>query len=148
MIFGADKQNKNLRSASTVKPNSNLKTRTANHYSAAISSSKTSGSSGSIVHQSRKNLNNNQPDPVRGSFEGLQNGKSAYVQLNNSGYDNSKFHTARYSMKNPNIPNVKGASFGFTNMQKKGIIDNYSGTTMRGTSSDRMKNSLNINRMF
>lgn len=147
MIFGADRQNQNLRSASRIKPSPTQKTVTANHYSAAISTSKSKLGQRTIQHQSRQNIGN-QSDPVRGSFEGLQNGKSSYVQMNNTGYDNAKFQNARYKVKTNNIPTVKGASFIFTNGAKKSIINNYSGTTARGTSSDRMKNNLNINRMI
>jgi len=154
MIFGADNQNKNLRIASRIKANPTAKTRTANHYSAAVSTSKTKSNSQSIdgqrttVHQSRKNLNDGRPDPVRGSLEGLDNSKSAYLQASNAGYDNRALQAARYSSKEKNIQTQMGASFLFTNKQKSGIINNYTNLTLNNSSSDRMNKGLNINRYF
>jgi translation elongation factor P/translation initiation factor 5A len=154
MIFGADNQNKNLRIASTIKTSPTAKTRTANHYSASISSSKTSGNSSfnrnqqTTVHQSRRSLNDGKPDPVRGSFEGLDNGKSTYIQMDNRGYDSRSLKTARYSDKNKVLNEQKGASFLFTNKQKEGIINNYTNITMAGSSSDRLNKNIRINRML
>lgn len=154
MIFGADNQNKNLRIASNIKSNPTAKTRTANHYSAAISTSKTSEFSSSArtqrttVHQSRNKLNDGKPDPVRGSMEGLDNGKSTYLQMDNRGYDSKQLQTARYKSKDKTFENYKGASFLFTNKQNQGIINNYTNTTMAGSSSDRLSKSLRINGMF
>lgn len=154
MIFGADSQNKNLRIAANIKVNPTAKTRTANHYSAAISHSKTKNFSQSVntqrtvQHQSRQGLNDGKPDPIRGSLEGLDNGKSTYVQMNNRGYDAQALQTARYSLKEKNLPTQMGASFLFTNKQKQGIISNYTNITQAGTSSSRLQKQLNINRMI
>lgn len=154
MIFGADNQNKNLRIASNIKSNPTAKTRTANHYSAAISTSKTTAQSSSartqqtVAHQSRQNLNDGKSDPVRGSMEGLDNGKSTYVQMSNRGYDSKSIQTARYSDKQKSMPEQSGASFLFTNKQKQGIINNYSGITSSGSSSNLMNKNLSMNRYF
>lgn len=154
MIFGAQNQNKNLRSSSSIKVKGTVKTRTANHYSAAISTAKTSENSQSAksqrttVHQSRSNLNDGNPDPVRGSLEGLDNSKSTYLQMDNRGYDSKSLQTARYQNRGNSLPDIKAATLSFTNMQKKSIITNYTNITMAGTSSDRMNKSLNINRLF
>jgi len=154
MIFGADNQNKNLRAASAIKVGSTAKTRTANSYSASISSSKTVGNSTSsrtqrtTVHQSRSKINDGQPDPVRGSMEGLDTGKSAHIQMDNRGYDAKSLQTARYKDKNKTLKPVMGSSLSFTNLQNKSIMNNYSGITMSGSSSDRMSKNLKLNRMF
>lgn len=154
MILGADNQNKNLRIASNIKSNPNTKTRTANHYSASISTSKTSEFSSSArtqrttAHQSRSKLNDGNPDPIRGSMEGLDTGKSAHVQMDNRGYDATQLQTARYKSKDKNFSTQKGASFLFTNKQNQGIINNYTNETMTGSSSNRLNQSLNINGMF
>lgn len=154
MILGADNQNKNLRIASRIKSNPTAKTRTANHYSAAVSTRKTTENSQeartqrTTVHQSRTNINDGKPDPIRGSMEGLDNGKSAYIQLNNRGYDNSQLHNKRYNNIPKNINPQKGASFIFTNQQNKGIISNYTNSSMSGSSSQIMSNSLSMNRYF
>lgn len=154
MIFGADNQNKNLRAASTIKANPTGKTKTANHYSASISSSKTSDNSKSArtqqttVHSSRSKINDGQPDPIRGSMEGLDTGKSTHIQMNNRGYDAKSLQTARYRDKNKTLKSVMGTSLSFTNLQNKSIMNNYSGITMSGSSSDRMSKNLRLNRMF
>jgi len=154
MILGADNQNKNLRIASTIKSNPTAKTRTANHYSAAVSTSKTVENSSSTktqrstVHQSRSNINDGKPDPIRGSMEGLDNSKSAYIQQNNRGYDSKQLQTSRYSNTNKSMNPQKGASFIFTNQQNKSIISNYTKSTTAGSSSQRMNNGLNMNRYF
>ena len=154
MILGADNQNKNLRIASRIKANPTAKTRTANHYSAAISTSKTKDFSQSIdsqrttSHQSRQSINDGIPDPIRGSLEGLKNSKSAYLQASNAGYDNRVLQSARYSSKEKSIQTQMGASFLFTNKQKNGIINNYTNLTTHNSSSDRMNRGLNINRYF
>lgn len=153
MILGADNQNKNLRIASNIKVDSTAKTKTANHYAAAVSSSKTGENSQSansqrtIVHQSRKNMNDGKPDPMRGSMEGLDKGKSAYLQFKNSGYESKSIQTSRNSNKTKNLQEVKGASFLFTNQSNQGIMNsNYSGMTSPGSSSDRLNKGLNLNR--
>jgi translation elongation factor P/translation initiation factor 5A len=154
MILGADKQNKNLRAASTIKVDSTAKTRTANHYSASVSSSKTTSNSTSartqqtINHQSRSKINDGTPDPIRGSMEGLDNGKSTHIQMDNRGYDAKSLQTARYKDKNKVLNPVQGSSLSFTNLQNKSIMNNYSGITMSGSSSDRMSKNLRLNRMF
>ena len=149
MILGADNQNKNLRAAAKIKSNPTEKARTGNHYSAAISSSKTGGGTKStVVHQSKAGLNDGSPDPMRGSFEGLDTGKSAHIQQNGRGYTNPSLQNARYASRDKSITPVRSSSLSFTNMGFKGIMDNYSGVTMSGTSSDRLGKNLRLNGMF
>jgi hypothetical protein len=149
MILGADNQNKNLRAAAKIKSNPTEKARTGNHYSAAISSSKTGGGTKSTVaHQSKTGLNDGSPDPMRGSFEGLDTGKSAYIQQNGRGYTNPSLQNARYASKDKAITPARSSSLSFTNMGFKGIMDNYSGVTMANSSSDRMGKMLKMNGMF
>jgi hypothetical protein len=154
MILGADNQNKNLRIASRIKSNPTAKTKTANHYSAAVSTSKTVENSSSAknqrttVHQSRSKINDGKPDPIRGSMEGLDNSKSAYIQQNNRGYDSKTLQTKRYANPSKNINPQKGASFIFTNQQNKSIISNYTKSSVTGSSSHIMNNNLNMNRYF
>jgi len=148
MIFGAGNQNKSLRIASGIKSNPTAKTRTANHYSAAVSTSKTNRNQRTTVHQSRSNINDGRPDPMRGSLEGLDTSKPAYIQQNNRGYDSKSLHAKRYSNMSKNINPQKGASFIFTNQQNNSIINNYTKSSMAGSSSQIMNNNLSINRYF
>lgn len=150
MIFGADRQNKNLRAAAKIKSNPTQKARTANHYSAAISTSSSGNSSGasSQMHQSRQAINDGTPDPMRGSFEGLDNGKSTHIQMSGRGYDAKGLQTARYASKNKMINPMMGNSLSFTNMGFKSIINNWSGVTASGSSSDIMSKITKMNGMF
>ena len=154
MILGADNQNKNLRAAANIKTSSTAKTKTANKYSAAISSSKsvqnpsTGKAQSTVEHESRQNINDGSPDPIRGSMEGLSNGKSTYIQPNGRGYDNKNLQFARYADKNKNLPTVKGATFLFTNNKNNSIMDNYTRSFNSNSSSDRMNKALNLNRYF
>jgi hypothetical protein len=150
MILGADNQNKNLRAAAKIKSNPTAKTKTANHYSAAISTSKSGGGSGgsNTVHQSRQKINDGQPDPMKGSYEGLDTGKSAHIQQNGVGYANPSLQTARYGNRNKNIEPASGSSLSFTNMGFKSIMENYSGVTAAGRSSSRLNERTRLNGMF
>jgi hypothetical protein len=85
---------------------------------------------------------------MKGSYEGLDTGKSAYIQPNGVGYANPSLQTARYGNRNKNIIPAKGSSLSFTNSGFKGIMDNYSNSTMSGSSSDRMSSMLKMNRFF
>ena len=154
MILGADNQNKNLRAAANIKTSSTPKTRTANKYSATISSSKsaenpsTGRAQATVEHESRQNINDGSPDPVRGSMEGLDNSKSTYIQPNNRGYDNNSLQSARYADRSKTMPTVKGASFLFTNNKNNSIMDNYTRSSMSGSSSDRINKAVKLNRYF
>lgn len=154
MIFGADSQNKNLRKAANIRVGSTVKARTANKYSAAISSSKGKDFSSfsrerkTVRHESRSSLNDGKPDPIRGSFEGLDNSKSTHIQMSGIGYDKKANQQARYRDKNKTMNPIKSNSLLFTNLSEKGIMRNYSGITASGTSSDRLSKNLSINRLF
>ena len=81
-------------------------------------------------------------------MEGLDNGKSTHIQMDNKGYDAKALQTARYADKSKALNSVMGSSLSFTNLQNKSIMNNYSGITMSGSSSDRMSKNLRLNRMF
>lgn len=148
MIFGAGNQNKSLRIASGLKSNPTTKTGAANYYSAAVSTSKTVSNQRATVNQSRLSPNSRRPDPMRGSLEGLDTSKPAYIQQNNRGYDSKSLHAKRYSNISKNINPQKGASFIFTNQQNNSIINNYTKSSMAGSSSQIMNNNLSMNRYF
>jgi hypothetical protein len=79
---------------------------------------------------------------------GLDNSKSTYIQMDNVGYARKSNQTARYSNNNKYINPLKANGLSFTNNGFKGIMDNYSNSTMSGSSSDRLNKSLSINRYF
>lgn len=153
MIFGADNQNKNLRLAADRKVDSTAKTRSSNQYAVKIASRNTAQNSGSQKHQqttrseSRSTINDGKADPIRGSFEGLDNSKSAYIQSNGVGYANKALQNARNTLKTSNIqPGTAINGLSFTNRQNQGIINNYSNYTSVNSSSDRLSNILKMNR--
>lgn len=145
MIFGADKQNKNLKDAASKRIDTSPRTQTSNKYAAKIASSKniSSGSdtSGAQSTQYTPKSNINQSDPLRGSWEGLDKGSSTYIQMNGTGYLNPSIQKARYNKKfASHSGNLRQDSFVKRNYRS--IIDNRSGKGMEGSSSEII-NSMN-----
>jgi hypothetical protein len=68
--------------------------------------------------------------------------------MDNRGYDAKSLQGARYRDKDKKLNPAMGSSLSFTNLQNKSIMNNYSGITMSGSSSDRMSKNLRLNRMF
>ena len=138
MIFGADKQNKNLKDAASKRIDTSPRTQTSNKYAAKIASSKniSSGSdvSGAQSTQYTAKGQINQSDPLRGSWEGLDKGSSTYIQMNGTGYLNPSIQKARYNKKfASHSGDLRQDSF--TKRNFRSIIDNRSGSTMEGSSS-------------
>lgn len=148
MILGADKQNKNLREAAAKTKDTSPRTETSNRYAARIASGKgnkrtvDSANAKDTAYQSRKNLKTS--DTIKWSKEGLMDNKSAYVQMNGSGYANKKIQLARYS-KNFETHKSPFMQKDFTNIKQSGIVDNYSGVTQEGSSSSRIKAMQKLN---
>ncbi len=145
MIFGADKQNKNLKDAASKRIDTSPRTQTSNKYAAKIASSKniSSGSdtSGAQSTQYTPKSNINQSDPLRGSWEGLDKGSSTHIQMNGTGYLNPSIQKARY---NKNFASHSGnlRQDSFVKRNYRSIIDNRSGKGMEGSSSEII-NSMN-----
>jgi hypothetical protein len=138
MIFGADKQNKNLKDAASKRIDTTPRTQTSNKYAAKIASSKNTSSgsdvSGTQSTQYTPKGQINQSDPLRGSWEGLDKGSSTYIQMNGTGYLNPSIQKARYNKKfASHSGDLRQDSF--TKRNFRSIIDNRSGSTMEGSSS-------------
>lgn len=150
MILGADKQNKNLREAAAKTKDTSHRTETSNKYAARIASSKDNkrtfdaANAKGAVHQSKKNLKTS--DTLKWSKEGLANDKSAYVQMNGSGYANKKMQLARYS-KSFETHKSPFMQSNFTNIKQSDIVDNYSGITQEGSSSSRINAMQKLNKI-
>ena len=120
MIFGADKQNKNLKDAAAKTKDTSARTQTSNAYAARIASDKGNKSAGNAanskntVYKSKKNLKTS--DTIKYSKEGLMDGKSTYLQMNNSGYMNQRLQQARYT-KNFESHKSPFMQRNFTNIQ-------------------------------
>jgi len=148
MILGADKQNKNLKEAAAKTKDTSPRVASSNKISARIASDKgnksalDAASSRGTVHQSKQNLKTS--DTLKFSKEGLMDGKSANIQMNGSGYMNKRLQLARYS-KNFESHQSPFMQRNFTNIKQSGIVDNYSGVTQEGTSSNRMSAMQKLN---
>lgn len=148
MIFGADKQNKNLKEAAAKTKDTSPRTKTSNAYAAKIASSKGNKSATNAayakdtVYESKSRLNTS--DTIKGSKEGLMDGKSAYIQMNNSGYMNQRLQQARY-VKNFESHASPFMKTNFTNIQSNGIINNYSGVAQENSASDRINAISKLN---
>jgi hypothetical protein len=94
------------------------------------------------VYKSKKNLKTS--DTIKYSKEGLMDGKSTYLQMNNSGYMNQRLQQARYT-KNFESHKSPFMQRNFTNIQQTGIINNYSGVTQDGSSSSRINAMSKLN---
>lgn len=150
MIFGANKQNKNLKEAASKTKDTSPRVAASNKYAAQIASSKGNKNTQDAIGaknvslNSKKNLNKSQKH--RGSREGLMDGNTTRLEMNNTGYSNRKFQQARYteSFASHGSPFVKS---NFTNFNSNGRMDNYSGITQKDSSSSRIQAMSKINKM-
>jgi len=151
MIFGADKQNKNLKEAAAKTKDTSPRTQTSNKYAAKIASNKNNSTAleasqaKNIKFNSKKNINRS--DTLKGSKEGLMDGKSTHLQMNNSGYLSKRLQEARYNKSHQShvSPFMKS---NFTNYHNNDIINNYSGVTQKDSSSSRLDALSRINIMW
>lgn len=147
MILSVKDQNKSLAAAAKQPKDTSSRSHTANKYAAKIASSKSPQQN--VVSDSRNKIETaGQSDPIKGSFEGLDNSSSAHILMSGSGYDSKKNQTARYSK---NINNTVKSNFTSNNFKletKPSIINNYSFFTMKDSSSDRLNKIIKNNNMF
>jgi len=152
MIFGADRQNKNLKDASSKRIDTTPRARTSNKLAAKIATSNTSESATSVATktsvapQSRTTRNDGVSDPIRGSFEGLMNAPSTVIQGSNSGYLDKSFQTARY--KNKTKFQGINISKNFTPFKKYDKVNNYSSMAAKNSSIQKINSKLSIEKMF
>jgi|GEM_PF-3872643 len=150
MIFGANKQNKNLRDSGSRPKDTSPRKELANKYSAKIASdrgnatNKTAAEAKTTAQSSKKNTirSNNS----RGSKEGLVNAHSAHIQVNDRGYLSKSIQKARYNKSSPIQPQNSNRD-NFTNLNSRGIVNNYSGITQEKTSSSRLNAISKLNKM-
>lgn len=152
MIFGADKQNSNLKNAASKRVDTTPRTRTSNKMAARIANSKTSDFSKSVDNKktvsenTRITRNDGVSDPVRGSFEGLMNAPSTVIQANGSGYLDKNFQKSRYKQK----VKFQGLTISknFTPFKKYDKITNYSSMAAKNSSAEKMNSKISIEKMF
>jgi hypothetical protein len=101
----------------------------------------------SVQHVPRSKINDGTPDPIRGSFEGLDNAPSTHIQINNSGYGNKKLQTARYKDKSlPKFENI--GKMNFTGFTKYGSITRYNSIAPTNSSANKINGKLAVEKMF
>jgi len=147
MILGVKDQNKSLSAAGKQPKDTSHRTLTANKYAAKISSSKSPARN--VVSDSRQKVQSaKKSDKIKGSFEGMDNSSSTYIQMNNSGYDSKKHQGASYLKDVSNTVNSNFLQNSFKLETKSSIINNYSSSTMKDSSSDRLSAIVRNNMMF
>jgi len=147
MILSVKDQNKTLASAAKQPKDTSHRSITANKYAAKIASSKSPTKN--VVSESRQKIQaSGQSDKVRGSFEGLENSSPAHILMDESGYSGKRHQKARYS-KNFNTKLSGNFNFNsFTKETRSSIIDNYSSSTMKDSSSERLSKIIKNNMTF
>lgn len=149
MIFGAGTQNANLKNAANKRVDPTPKTKAVSNLSAKISSTKNVSSSPSptIEKATRTQRSSGPPDPVRGSFEGLDKSSSAVILPKGAGYDNKNFQKARYAEKN-NFKSLNYGSNNFAAFKKSGKITRYGSSVAKNSSANKMNAKLSVEKMF
>lgn len=158
MILGAQNQNKNLAAAAAKRVDTSTRTKTSNAVAAKVTSSKRGSGADNVPkdtteHVPRSTLSDSNPDPVRGSLEGLVKQSAGHIQLDKDGYDNPGFQKARYEgraqfLKSLNETKLTSSSTFASSIKNSGIITNYSSKIDGNNIANRMSNFLNTNDMF
>lgn len=149
MIFGAGTQNENLRKAANKRVEPTQKAQSTSKLSAKISSTKvdSSAQTPTIEQASRVSRTSGPPDPVRGSFEGLNKSAGTLILPKGAGYDNPSFQTARYKEKN-NFKPLNYGSNNFASFKKNGKITKYGSSVAQNSSANKMNAKLTVEKMF
>jgi len=147
MILGASNQNKNLSSQGLKPKDTSHRVTRVNKYSAKIAKSQTGEKAN--VENAQAAVPRRPSDKVKGSYEGLDRSKSTIINMDGSGYDNKTNQQARNEKLNrQNIVMSARSDMDFNSGSKSSIINNYSGTTMQDSSSDRISKIIKTNNYF
>jgi len=156
-LLNAD-YNKRLKDAANARPDTRPRVGRSVELSAQVSHTP-SGGKPSVVQEEKRQLTQTQKpvavpsDPMKGSYEGYMRSAPAYIQMNNTGYDNPKNQQAR-QLKNisgrneTHIQNIKSLSNSFNKNNNFGIINNYSKALKKNTSGARIAEMNKVERMF
>lgn len=147
MIKAAKLQNTFLREAAAHPKNTSHRLENAIRYSAKVSSSMSATRSAEAFDTAIVN-NAGTSRIIGGSLEGLNNGKSALLQPNGVGYDDTGLQFARYADKSLAIGESGPSSNLLPTSKSYSIMDNYSSFTASGSSSSRIKSLVDANMML
>lgn len=146
MLTGANQQNKSLRDAAAQPKDTSHRLRNATSYSAKVSASSRSQKADS--NASTVNMDKTASRRIQGSYEGLMHSSSTVLQANGVGYDNKNLQKARYDKKFA-YHSAGNANNNFLLRNKNySIMDNYSSSTMKDSSSSRLSSIVETNMMF
>lgn len=156
-LLNAD-YNKKLKDAASARPDTRPRVGKSVNLSAQVSHTPSSGKP-NVVKENKTQITDTPQaasipsDPVKGSYEGYMRSAPAWIQANNTGYDNPKNQQARQtkniSGKNQtHIQNIKSLSNSFNKNNKSGIINNYSKVMKANTSGAKIAEMNKIERMF
>lgn len=104
---------------------------------------------GNVDHAPRNSTKQRVSDPVRGSFEGLQNGSSTMIQMEGTGYASKQVQKARYTKRE--IAQIAQNQNGFSSLPSfklSGTMSNYSSIAAKNTSAFKMNTMLETNKFF
>jgi hypothetical protein len=147
--------NARLRAVSSPKSDTSINVSTANKLATNVASSKdqgisTIGSGDQDFKKTTSNVLKNSSKP-RASFEGYMQAPTAHIQNSGHGYDNPKNQQARQKSLAPKkaIQEFSSKPLNLqSNSTKNGIINNYTKSSLTGSSKSILDKSLKINRSF
>lgn len=156
-LLNAD-YNKKLKDAANARPDTRPRVGKSTNLSAQVSHTPSSGKPNPVKANKTEITDTPEAasvpsDPLKGSYEGYMRSAPAYIQANNTGYDNPKHQQARQtkniSGKNEtHIPTIKNLSNSFNKPNMSGIINNYSKVMKANTSGARLAEINKVERMF
>jgi hypothetical protein len=139
MLLNIGNQNKTLADAAKTPKDTSQRTVTSNKYAAKVASRKNvssgtdSSAMASVGHEQRSEIRSS--DKIKGSYEGLDRSSRADIQMNDSGYLNKNFQTARNNQKYASHNSLKTSESSFTKSNFLDIMNNMSGVSKTGSSS-------------
>jgi len=156
-LLNAD-YNKRLKDAANARPDTRPRVGKSVELSAQVSHSRPSAKVNPVTDNKVETLKSSEPtvpqsDQMKGSYEGYMRSAQAWIQANNTGYDNPRNQQARQSKnissKNPtHIQSIKSLSNSFNKMNKSAIINNYSRMIKTNTSGAKIAEMNKVERMF
>lgn len=145
MIGSVKDQNKELQAAGKKPVDTSHRTVKANTFSAKVASS---GAKNEAQDNTKlEEIKKAKTRQIKGSYEGLMHSSSAVLQFSGAGYDNKNIQSARYG-KNISPFSSKKIGNPFNSDKNYSIMNNYSRTSIKNSSSFRLNNIIKDNMGF
>lgn len=145
MIGSVKDQNSSLSQAGKTPKDTSSRKLDAGRYSAKVATSKMN--SDTKLENSSNQVIRKTGNKIKGSYEGLMYSPSTVLQFNGTGYDRKSNQQARFS-KNTSSFQGQRVNNSFTSKNNYSIMDNYSGSTSKDSSSFRLTNIVKSNMEF